>query len=204
MTPTCLARKFGWDGNPLRRRTDKIASRLAALLVAAMVIGAPWLSVTAVRWTHPIADAGRPTARSFHRVPAVLLQGTPPVVVPPGLAGYPSPQVYGRSSAPARWTAPDGQPRTAVIPVRVGVTAGDRVELWVNAAGSPTGPPPSRHATALQEAGAAAAATVTLGALLLSLAWAGRRVLNRRRLADWESAWAVVGPQWTNHFRSRG
>jgi hypothetical protein len=51
---------------------------------------------------------------------------------------------------------------------------------------------------------AAAAATATLGIMLLCLAWAGRRVLDRHRLAAWEAAWAAVGPQWTRRFRSRG
>ena len=36
------------------------------------------------------------------------------------------------------------------------------------------------------------------------LAWAGRWLLDRRRLADWEVAWASVGQQWTKRFRSRG
>jgi hypothetical protein len=39
---------------------------------------------------------------------------------------------------------------------------------------------------------------------LLCLAWAGRWVLDRRRLAGWEAAWAAVGPHWTKRFRSRG
>jgi len=29
-------------------------------------------------------------------------------------------------------------------------------------------------------------------------------VLDRRRLADWEAAWAAVDPQWTRRFLSRG
>ena len=47
-------------------------------------------------------------------------------------------------------------------------------------------------------------ATVALGIVLLCLALAGRWVLGRRQLADWETAWAAVGPQWTKRFRSRG
>ena len=54
------------------------------------------------------------------------------------------------------------------------------------------------------EARAAVTATVTLGIVLLFLAWAGRWVLDRRRLAAWEAAWAAVGPHWTKRFRSRG
>src|SRR5262249_28655957 len=45
-----LSRRLGLDGNPLRRRTDKIAACAAALLLAAFVIGAPLLSVAAAGW----------------------------------------------------------------------------------------------------------------------------------------------------------
>jgi len=55
-----------------------------------------------------------------------------------------------------------------------------------------------------REAAAAVIATAALGIVLLCLAWAGRWVLDRRRLANWETAWAAVGPQWTRRFRSRG
>jgi len=47
-------------------------------------------------------------------------------------------------------------------------------------------------------------AIATLGIVLLCLAWAGRWVLDQRRLADWETAWAAVGPQWTKRFWSQG
>jgi hypothetical protein len=47
MKTTRIARKLGLDGNPLRRRTDKIAARFAALLLAVFLLGAPFLSVAA-------------------------------------------------------------------------------------------------------------------------------------------------------------
>lgn len=40
-------RKLDLDGTPLRRRTDKIAGRLAALPLVAFLIGAPVLAVAA-------------------------------------------------------------------------------------------------------------------------------------------------------------
>jgi hypothetical protein len=55
-----------------------------------------------------------------------------------------------------------------------------------------------------RQATTAVVATVALGIVLLCLAWAGRRVFDRRRLANWEAAWATVEPQWTKRFRSRG
>jgi hypothetical protein len=36
-----------------------------------------------------------------------------------------------------------------------------------------------------------------LAAMLAGLAWLARRVLDRRRLAGWETAWLAVGPRWS-------
>ena len=196
MTTTRLSRRLGLDGNPLRRRTDKIAACAAALLLAAFVAGAPLLSVAAAGW------AGRPGAaelraeRSWHQVSAVLLRAAPPPAAAGGVLGY--------SLVLARWTAPDGRARACRIPVSAHLAAGRTVRLWVDAAGSPVGPPLTHRQVVADEATAAAAASVALGIILLCLAGAGRQVLDRRRLAEWEAAWAAVGPQWTRRFRSRG
>src|SRR5262245_12246694 len=77
MKKTRLARRLGLDGNPLRRRIDKIAACLAALLMAVFLTGAPMLSVAAARWAGHAAATAQRAARSWHRVPAVLLRGAP-------------------------------------------------------------------------------------------------------------------------------
>jgi hypothetical protein len=194
---TRLARRLGLDGNPLRRRTDKIAAWAAALLLAVFVIGAPLLSVAAVGWAGRPGVTGLRAERSWHQVSAVLLQAAPvPAASAGGVLSYPHVR--------ARWTAPDGRARTGQIPVSTALAAGRTVRLWVDAAGSPTGPPPDHRAALAYEATAAVVATAALGIALVCLAWAGQRALDRRRLANWEAAWAAVGPQWTKRFRSRG
>ena len=195
MKTTRLARRLGLDGKPLRRRIDKIAACLAALLMGVFLTGAPMLSLAAARWTGHAAATAQRAARSWRQVPAVLLRGAPL----PAL-GW----AFGSSWVPARWTAPDGQERAGRIPVSSRLAAGRTVRLWVDTAGSPTGPPPSHGAAVASEALAAAFASVALGAVLWWLAGAGRWVLDRRRLAAWEAAWAAIGPQWTWRFRSRG
>jgi hypothetical protein len=84
------------------------------------------------------------------------------------------------------------------------MSAGQVVPLWVDRAGWPTGPPPSHGAILAREAIGAIAAILALGAVLLCLAAVARRILDRRRLANWEAAWITVGPEWTQRFRSRG
>jgi hypothetical protein len=177
---TRLARRLGLDGNPLRRPIDKIEACLAALTLVLLVTGAPVLSIA----------AGRAWVRGHfeRRVSAVLLQAAPPVA---GLV-------------PARWIAPDGQTRTGWIPVSPGSAAGRTASLWVNTAGSPTSPPLNHGAVLGREAMAAVFVPIALGWGLLFLAEAGRWVLDRRRLAGWDAAWAAVGPQWTKRFLSPG
>jgi hypothetical protein len=197
MKTTRLARRLGLDRNPLRRRTDKIGACLAVLLLAVFLIGAPLLSVAAAGWATRAAASGQRAERSWRQVSAVLMppssaQGTSAG----GLSGY--------SWVPARWAAPDGRARTGEIPVSNALTADHTVRLWVDTVGSPTGPPVNNRSVVADEAGAGIVATVTLGIVLLCLALAGRWVLGRRRLADWEAAWAAIGPQWTKRFWSRG
>jgi hypothetical protein len=187
-----VARRLGLDGNPLRRRTDKIGAFLGALLAAVFLIGAPVAAMGAIGWVSRVAAAEQQASRSWRQVPAVVRKAAP------------APAAWEVSWVPARWTAPDGKARAGQIPVRVGVAAGQTFRLWVDAAGTPTGPPPSQGLVELDEVATAAVAVVLLAIVSLCLVCAGRFVLDRRRLAGWEAAWAEVGPQWTKRFWSRG
>jgi hypothetical protein len=195
MTISRLARRLGLDRNPMRRRTDKIATCLLALVVVAVLIGTPVVSIVAIGWAGRSAADGEQSTRSWRQVSATVQKTAP---APP--AWQPS----GYSWVPARWTAPDGRPRAGQIPVSTAVTAGQVVPLWVDGTGTPTGPPPSRRAVLADEAAAVAVAVAGLGVVLLCLTCAGQWVLDRRRLAGWEAGWAAVGPQWTKRFQSRG
>jgi hypothetical protein len=200
MKTTWIARKLGLDGNPLRRRTDKIAACLSVLLLAVFLIGAPFLSAAAAGWAGHHGDAELRATRSWHQVSAVLLRSAP---APTAVSGYYQ-AVSGYYQALARWTTPAGRVRTGRIPVSADMAAGRTVRLWVDSAGSPSGNPPNRRAVVADEVAAAVVATSGLGIALLCLAWAGRWVLDRRRLAGWQAGWAAVGPPWTRRFRSRG
>jgi hypothetical protein len=195
--PRRLARKLGLDANPLRRRTDKIATWLMVQFLVVVLVGAPLFGIAAFIWAGHAGAAEQRAERSWREVPAVLLRSVP---APDSLAGG----VFGYSWVPARWTAPNGQVRSGDIPVEVGLAAGRKVRLWVDAAGRPTDTPLTHRAVLARAATAAAIATAVLLIALSCLALIVRWLLDRRRLADWELAWAIVGPQWTKRFRSRG
>jgi hypothetical protein len=162
----------------------------------AFLIGAPLISIAAVGWAGRTGAAGQSVTRSWRQVSAV------PEQVAPGRSF--SRGVLGHFRVQARWTAPDGPGRAAAIPVSADMAAGRTVQPWLDAAGGPAGPPRSHRAVLARQAAVAVVATAALGIVLLCLAWAGRWVLDRRRLANWEAAWAVVGPQWAKRFRPRG
>src|SRR5260370_16033485 len=101
------------------------------------------------------ADACADTVRP-RRYPA----GVP---VPDSLASG----LFGYSWVPARWTAPDGRPRSGNIPVQGGMAGGRTVPIWVDSAGRPTDAPLTDRAV---QARAATAAAVATGALPIARA----------------------------------
>ncbi|HEV2450585.1 MAG TPA: hypothetical protein VGS62_01495 [Streptosporangiaceae bacterium] len=196
MTPARrLAVRLGLDGNALRRRTDRIASCGAAVLLVAFLAGAPLLSVAGGGWTAHALAAQQRAGRGQHQVTAVLVQNAPYTVS----AGW----VVG-SWAVARWTAPAGHHHIGLVEAMGATPAGTRVRIWVDAAGRVSEPPLSHPAVAVLVGGAMAAAPVMLAITLLGVAFIGRRLLDRQRLAAWETDWNAVGPQWTRQFRARG
>jgi hypothetical protein len=191
------ARRLGLDGNPLRRRTDRIATWLAAQFLVVVLIGVPLSGVLAFTWAGRAGAAELRAERSWREVPAVLLRSVP-------VSGSVAGSVFGYSWVPARWTAPDGRVRSGDIPVEVGLSAGRTVPMWVDATGTPTDVPLTHRAVLARAAPAATVAAHLQLIVLFCLAAVGRWLLERRRLADWELAWSIVGPQWTKRFRFRG
>ena len=192
-----FVRRLGLDNNPLRRRTDRIAACLGAGLLIAFLAGAPLLTMATIHWARQAGTAEQRAQHNWHRIDAVLLRSAPaPAAFASGL--------YGGTWVPARWTAPDGRPRTGEIDVTTGMAKGQTLPIWVDQAGLPTGPPLTHRAVVVRTILAATLAPVVLAIVLGFLAGVGRWILDRRQLASWDAAWALVGPQWTKRFWTRG
>ncbi len=88
------------------------------------------------RWRPPAGSAGRGRRAAGG---AFLASGSRRLAA--GRAGARRLRQRGCRLFPARWTAPDGRARTGQIPVSARSAAGHVVPLWVDAAGSPAGPP---------------------------------------------------------------
>ncbi|WP_443032891.1 Rv1733c family protein [Streptomyces sp. A1-5] len=96
----------------------------------------------------------------------------------------------------ARWTGPDGGPRTGEVAAPRPVEPGDRFRLWTDDRGRAVPRPldegTAQTHTALAALGAAAAA----GGLVEGARRLAVRQLMARRFRRWEAAWARAGQDW--------
>jgi hypothetical protein len=187
-----LARRFWMGKSPLRRRTDRIEAWITAGLLAAFLAGAPLASVAAGRWVQHGGLLEQRAQQSWHQVPAVLLNSAPVQRT-----------LYLRASldtevmALARWTGPGGRHMTGKVPVAPGTLAGRRLQVWVNRSGQPTGSPLPNTELVRRVVGAQMLAPAVLAVLLICVGGLVRLLMNRRRLAAWETGWAYTGPRWS-------
>ena len=76
--------------------------------------------------------------------------------------------------------------------------AGRRAGCWCGqTAPSRWGNPLTRDVITARAIAAGMLALACLAIVLLGLAWSARWLLDRRRLAAWETAWTSIGPQWS-------
>jgi hypothetical protein len=191
--PVRRSRMLGWDRNPLRRRIDRVEAGMVAGLILVFLITAPVLVAVTGHWTRTAGIRQQRAEANWRQVPATV-QHSAPAQRDDSLG------MADTVWKPARWTAPDGQPRSGWIPVSPEAAAGSRVRVWVNHSGSPTGRPLRRAQLQGRMAIAGVLAATVLGVMLCLAAGAGRFLLSRRRLDDWDRAWRAVGPQWTRQL----
>jgi hypothetical protein len=187
-----MARRLGWDRNPLRRASDRLETVLTLVLVLAALTLSPWVGRRAAETA--FRDVARTNAwerEHHHLIQAELVE----VVVAGAAAGGRHPDA---GTAVARWTAPDGTIRTGTVYVSAGRRIGNTAPVWVDDDGWMTGPPSHRNPRV--GAGLAAALSVcAVGAGLAGVRRIVRRHLDRRRLRAWQLEWAIIEPRWTRH-----
>jgi hypothetical protein len=104
---------------------------------------------------------------------------------------------YSRVRAYARWTAVDGTEHHGFVPATPPAQPGTRVPVWINAAGDLTGPPQRRFQTVIDAVTVAALTGAVVTGLLAAVRALLHRVLEGRRLAQWQEAWWQYEPRWT-------
>jgi hypothetical protein len=104
---------FGWDGNALRRRIDRIEGAMVATLIMVFLVTAPALIRMAGHWARGAGLRQQHAELAWRLVPAMVERGAAGRQSDPQ---WPTETVWTR----ARWTAPDGRPRQGWIPVSRG------------------------------------------------------------------------------------
>jgi hypothetical protein len=171
----------------LRRPSDRIEGAVVALLSAAFLAAMAYAAF--LGWSLCKTEAA--TAARLHPTVAVLTQTTPAAA-----SGIPD------TDAAARWRAANGQQRSGILtPVTApgiwGAPPGTRVQVWLSASGTLVPPPPGAAAVAMTAVVIGTAAAGGIGVGLAICYFLCRLLLDRRRLAGWESDWALTGPRWT-------
>ena len=175
--------------NPLRRPHDRIEGATIVVLTAAFLATLAWASLLGAR----LYQSQLAAAAGLRPVTAILTQDGPR----PGIRLVPTGQVL------AHWPGPGGREKSGVLeavtaPGISGAVAGARVLIWLNRGGQPVAPPPGRPLMMVGAILMALAVAAVIAAGLLIPYRLCRLVLDRRRLAAWESAWALTGPRWTS------
>jgi DMSO/TMAO reductase YedYZ heme-binding membrane subunit len=180
------------DRNPLRRRIDRVQTRLITALGVLFLILAPFAATTTA---HVVGRAGvraeHLQALTRHRADAVVL-GASPSATASGFNG----------TTRVMWRDTTGAERTAAVPAGANDRAGTHRTIWIDRKGALT-THPRRHSQTVADTIMAALTVVIFLSLLHSVACTliDRR-LERRRLALWEQEWTTVAPRWTGRPRS--
>jgi hypothetical protein len=186
-------------GHPLRRLGRLLLGRNELRRPADRIEGAVIMSLVAAFLTATVAAASFAghLYRSEYAVTA-RLRPTVAVLPQPGpVAATPT------ATATARWRLPNGRQRSGTLtavtaPAIYHAPARASVRVWLDRSGWPVPTPPST-ADLVADALVAGISGTAGAAVVLTLCYSlCRIVLDRHRLARWESAWAATGPRWTS------
>jgi hypothetical protein len=172
--------------NALRRPVDRIEGVVLVALSAAFLSAVAFACIVG---THTY-QSQRAATVGLRPAAAVLLQDGPTV----GLARV--------GQAEAQWFVPRSGQQSGVLttettPDIAGAAAGARISIWLNRSGQPAAPPAGQAVMVIYALVAGAIVAGLAGLALLLVYALCRLVLDRRRLAAWESAWNRTGPRWT-------
>jgi hypothetical protein len=184
--PQHLARRL-LGRNELRRPADRIETAVIVCLVAAFLTAA----VAAACFAGHLYQSEHTAAAGLRPAVAVLSQPGPAATAQTAAVG-------------ARWRLRNGTERsgtltTVTAPAIYGAPAGTSVQIWLDRSGEPAAPPANPADMIFSALLAGIIATAGAAVVLILCYTLCRTVLDRHRLAGWESAWAAVGPRWTSH-----
>lgn len=185
-------RGWRWRRSPLRRRSDVVEAWTLLVVAVLVLVGAPLAGAAAARWAHGEARSVSMEQRAErHRVRAEVVGKRD---------SLPSVQAGGQHAyrVTVRWTEPGVGTRTATARVPADTRQGEAVDVWFDDQGRSVTPPVDesavrQHTLTVGTCAAGGAVLVVLFGHSLV-----RRVALRRRMAEWDRAWARAEPEWTH------
>ncbi|MFF7311662.1 hypothetical protein [Streptomyces sp. NPDC008137] len=176
--------------NPLRRRSDRFESWFRRFLMLVLVLGLPATALSAGLTAYE-SSMRTVQAQSAERneVEARLTSTAK------GVTGE------GKQRAQVRWTDGNGTVRTGTTLVTAHTSQGATVRVWVDRDGSLTSAPMSELTATANGWFVGAMAAVGVAGGVYAARAGMRRVLDRRRYAQWDAEWDLVEPTWSARFR---
>jgi hypothetical protein len=176
------------DRNPLRRGMDRLETCLLVGLFAAMAVLTPFAARLAGHASYAAAlQARQEQLADRHQVQAVLTQDANPV------SGW---SLSAYVLTPATWTSVTGVRRSGEVPAGPQSHKGTSISVWTDRNGYLDSPPLPASEAASQADAATVGVIVAGGVVYLVGAVAIRQLLNRRRMAAWDTDWAATAPTW--------
>ncbi|MFF8910644.1 Rv1733c family protein [Streptomyces olivaceoviridis] len=174
-----------WRSNPNRRRDDVLEAWLLLLVWALMGVGGTIVGLATGNAAEQVFAQQREERIT---VRAVLLNDVPRAPT----------SGMGRdlASAQVRWTATDGSAHRGMTLVSTGRRAGSMVRIWIDAQGKLSTQPPTPTRAAVEAGLLGASAALALSGVVFGVGSIGRCYLDRRRIAQWDREWNLVGPVW--------
>ena len=177
---------------PGRASLARSADRLQALLLGLVILLSLVAAAGAVLVGSGVysAEAARTREQTATRYPAeATLLVDAPLPTSAGRGGRP----FESGPTRATWWTRDGQQRVGDVDAAAGAVAGQRIEIWLDASGTPSERPLSAAAALI----GAPLAALTLWVAVTSVLVGGYRVLvfllDRYRFAQWQREWNALG-----------
>jgi hypothetical protein len=187
-----VGRRLGFGRSPLRRRTDRIEGWLTLAVAALLLIAGPFAvwRASASAYGAAVAAAQREKQAPGFQVTAVLQDDPMKYLVADG----DGPAQQG--AVPARWTGPDGSVHSGQIVPMPGSRSGGAVVISTDRHGNlftPPTPPDPLWSALGTGIGVGLGLLCAAGVVLLVI----RRILNRRRMSNWQMEWLLVERRWS-------
>ncbi|MGW1750269.1 Rv1733c family protein [Streptomyces sp. NPDC002092] len=179
--------------NPLRRRGDLLQAWIGIGLVVAALAATPlaMFLVGDIAYGHYTRTAQH-QAETRHQTIATLLEDARRHPEPGSAEAKKT-----RYPTKVRFTDPNGHTHTATTDVRPALPKGSTIRVWAGTDGKLTDPPLSPRQIRDRAMGSAFIAALTVHATAAAAYGTVSRILHRRNLAAWDTAWAETAPRWT-------